>query len=177
MKHLLCSLLILLAMTTGSAFAKDLILSSDTKIQVYFSPNGGAEAALVQRIGQAHDNIYVLAYSFTSKPIAGTLVEAQHRGVHVEAVLDKSQINGKGSMGEELANSTAPVFVDHVHAIAHNKVMIIDGQTVATGSFNFTAGAEHKNAENLLIIESPELAQIYGAEWSKHKDHSAVWPN
>ena len=41
--------------------------------------------------------------------------------------------------------------MDTQHAIAHSKVMIIDGETVITGSFNFTKAAE-KNPENLFII-------------------------
>jgi len=35
-----------------------------------------------------------------------------------------------------------PVKIDVIHAIAHNKIMIIDGETVITGSFNFTKAAE-----------------------------------
>ena len=50
--------------------------------------------------------------------------------------------------------------------------MVIDGATVITGSFNFTKAAEEKNAENLLIIRSKELAGIYIDNWMKHRDHS-----
>ena len=39
--------------------------------------------------------------------------------------------------------------IDDEHAKAHNKVMIIDGETVITGSFNFSKAAEQNNAENL----------------------------
>lgn len=60
-----------------------------------------------------------------------------------------------------------------MHAIAHNKVMIIDSQAVITGSFNFTRAAELRNAENLLIIRSKELAEYYRREWAEHKAHSA----
>jgi phosphatidylserine/phosphatidylglycerophosphate/cardiolipin synthase-like enzyme len=65
-----------------------------------------------------------------------------------------------------------PTFIDDKHAIAHNKVMIIDKTTVITGSFNFTKAAEENNAENLLIIKSKELANIYIENWMKHKEHS-----
>jgi phosphatidylserine/phosphatidylglycerophosphate/cardiolipin synthase-like enzyme len=57
------------------------------------------------------------------------------------------------------------------NAIAHNKIMVIDGQTVITGSFNFTKAAEENNAENLLVIRSPELAATYAANWQVHADH------
>ena len=62
--------------------------------------------------------------------------------------------------------------IDAKHAIAHNKIIVIDGQTVITGSFNFTTAAEEKNAENLLIIRSPDLAAKYTANWQAHNAHS-----
>jgi phosphatidylserine/phosphatidylglycerophosphate/cardiolipin synthase-like enzyme len=54
-----------------------------------------------------------------------------------------------------------PTFIDSVNGIAHNKIMIIEQETVITGSFNFTRAAEEYNAENLLIIRSKELAREY----------------
>ena len=50
--------------------------------------------------------------------------------------------------------------------------MVIDGGTVITGSFNFTRNAEENNAENLLVIRSPELATKYAANWKAHLEHS-----
>ena len=50
--------------------------------------------------------------------------------------------------------------------------MILDGRTVITGSFNFTHAAEEHNAENMLIIRSPELAEMYDANWQAHLAHS-----
>jgi phosphatidylserine/phosphatidylglycerophosphate/cardiolipin synthase-like enzyme len=50
--------------------------------------------------------------------------------------------------------------------------MVIDGQTVITGSFNFTKAAEESNAENLLVIRSSDLAAKYTANWQAHAAHS-----
>jgi phosphatidylserine/phosphatidylglycerophosphate/cardiolipin synthase-like enzyme len=50
--------------------------------------------------------------------------------------------------------------------------MITDRETVITGSFNFTKAAEEKNAENLLVIKSKELAGIYIDNWKKHLERS-----
>jgi phosphatidylserine/phosphatidylglycerophosphate/cardiolipin synthase-like enzyme len=50
--------------------------------------------------------------------------------------------------------------------------MIIDQGMVITGSFNFTKAAEERNAENLLIIHSKELAKVYLENWQKHREHS-----
>lgn len=63
--------------------------------------------------------------------------------------------------------------INDKHAIAHNKIIIIDRSVVITGSFNFTKAAEEKNAENLLIIRSKELAKPYLDNWRHHRDHSA----
>src|SRR5437763_7403678 len=57
---------------------------------VHFSPKGGCTDVVVGEIKSARHEILVLAYSFTSKPIAEALVEAKLRGVHVEIILDKS---------------------------------------------------------------------------------------
>jgi phosphatidylserine/phosphatidylglycerophosphate/cardiolipin synthase-like enzyme len=65
-----------------------------------------------------------------------------------------------------------PTFIDDKHGTAHNKIMVIDKGVVITGSFNFTKAAEEKNAENLLIVRSTELAQKYIENWEKHKGHS-----
>jgi phosphatidylserine/phosphatidylglycerophosphate/cardiolipin synthase-like enzyme len=50
--------------------------------------------------------------------------------------------------------------------------MILDGQTVITGSFNFTSSAEEKNAENLLVIKDKALAERYAKNWLEHDRHS-----
>ncbi len=93
----------------------------------------------------------------------------------MQAVLDKSQRTEKYSSADFLVNMGIPVRIDAQHAIAHNKVMVIDGQTLITGSFNFTKAAEENNAENLLVIRSPELAAKYAANWKIHAAHSDLY--
>ena len=71
-----------------------------------------------------------------------------------------------------LVEAGIPVKIDAAHAIAHNKVMVIDDEMVITGSFNFTKSAEERNAENLLVIKNKALAEQYKENWSKHSSHS-----
>ena len=170
-----CLWLVALLLTLAlPAQALDFTLQ-DAPASVYFSPHGGAQDAIVQRIDAATASIFILAYSFTSEPITAALLRAQSRGVHVEALLDRSQRTARGSQGQALAASGATVYVDSKHAIAHNKVMVIEMRTVVTGSFNFTASAEEKNAENLLILDAPELARVYYGDWERHRGHAQVW--
>ena len=120
----------------------------------------------------AKTTVLVQAYSFTSEPIAQALVSAHQRGVHVEVILDKSQRTENDTKASLVVNAGIPVFIDAAHAIAHNKVMVIDGETVITGSFNFTKAAEERNAENLLVLHDTALAAKYSANWQRHRAHS-----
>lgn len=139
---------------------------------MYFSPNGGCTNAIVSALDEAQTSILVQAYSFTSAPIAKALVNAKNRGVDVQAILDKSQKTEKYTSATFLFNAGVPTFIDGKHKIAHNKIMIIDGKTVITGSFNFSKSAEEGNAENLLVIDAPELAKKYSENWKNHLLHS-----
>ncbi len=169
-KITIAGLLVMLVLTANTALARNSIINAD--IQVYFSPNGGCTQAIVNAIKAARSEILVQAYSFTSAPIAKALVDAHKRGVTVEAVLDKSQRKEKYTSATFLANNRIPTYIDSAHAIAHNKIIVIDRQTVITGSFNFSKAAEDKNAENLLIIQSKELADAYAKNYALHKTHS-----
>lgn len=141
-------------------------------VEVRFSPSGGCTEAVVKEIDAARKTILVQAYSFTSTPIAKALVDAHKRGVDVRVILDKSQRTEKYSSADFVQHAGIPTWIDAQHAIAHNKVMVIDGETVITGSFNFTSSAETRNAENLLVIRSPELAKMYADNWRVHLEHS-----
>jgi phosphatidylserine/phosphatidylglycerophosphate/cardiolipin synthase-like enzyme len=154
-----------------ASHASDLNLNN-TPTNVCFSPNGGCTEAIVNQIDNAKSEILIQAYSFTSTPIAKALVNAHKRGVHVEIILDKSNKSQKYSAGDFTAHMGVTTYIDSRHAIAHNKIIIIDKETVITGSFNFTKAAEEKNAENVLIIKSKKLAEIYIDNWNKHKEHS-----
>lgn len=121
--------------------------------EVCFTPDQDCTGELVQSIDNAKQSILVQAYSFTSKPIAEALVGAKRHGVDVKVILDESQIKERNSVLSYLVSQQIPIWIDYRVAIAHNKVMIFDGQSVATGSFNFTRGAQ-RNAENLLIADS-----------------------
>jgi len=138
MRNILLSLLLVI---TIHATAAD--------IQVYFSPNGGCTEAVVRELGKAKSTVLVQAYSFTSAPIAKALVEAKKRGVKIQVILDKSQRREKYTEADFLLHAGVPTWIDAKHAIAHNKIMVIDSHTVLTGSFNFTKAAEEKQRGKL----------------------------
>jgi phosphatidylserine/phosphatidylglycerophosphate/cardiolipin synthase-like enzyme len=142
-------------------------------LNVFFSPKGGCEDAIVAELNKARREVLVQAYSFTADPLTYGLVEAKKRGVDVEVILDRSnEVERYSDLNILLDNGLNPL-IDAEHAIAHNKIMIIDQKIVITGSFNFTNQAENQNAENLLIIRGhKELVTQYRNNFMAHKLHS-----
>jgi phosphatidylserine/phosphatidylglycerophosphate/cardiolipin synthase-like enzyme len=146
---------------------------SAPSIDIYFSPRGGCQETIIREINAARRSIRVQAYTFTNADIAKALRDAHRRGVDVEAILDKSQRTARYSSATFLHNVGIRVLIDDKHAIAHNKIMILDGETIITGSFNFSRAAEESNAENLLILKGfPEVAAAYRENYAKHRSHS-----
>lgn len=174
---LLLQVVLLLAMAAPgpSATAAEMTAGAQplgAKVQVWFSPDGGCTTAIVNELRDTKRTVLIQAYSFTSVPIARAMVEAHRRGVQVRVILDSSQRTEKYSSADFLANAGIEVLIDEAHAIAHNKVMVLDGERVITGSFNFTKAAEDKNAENVVLLRSQEIAATYAANWMAHQAHS-----
>jgi phosphatidylserine/phosphatidylglycerophosphate/cardiolipin synthase-like enzyme len=138
---------------------------------VHFSPKGGCADTVVSELSGATKSVKVMAYSFTSKEIADALIAAQRRGAKVTIICDEKELNEYSRAGE-CAKAGITVYVDGQHPIAHNKVMLIDGRTIITGSFNFTEQAEHANAENLLVLHDSPLYQQYDDNFQVHLGHS-----
>lgn len=141
-------------------------------IKTYFSPNGGAQEAIVNALGQAKKSVRMQAFLLNNPHITDALVQAHKRGVDVKVIIDKKVEASKKDHGGILARSGIPVKVDDQHPSAHNKTIVIDGKTTIAGSYNFVEKAEKRNAENLLIIDSPEIARRYTEDWEKHNIHA-----
>ena len=165
---------VILLLADPAAKAIEIDIDHAPRIEVFFSPNNGSTDAIVRELERARSEIFVQAYSFTSEPIAKALLKAHKRGIKVAVILDRSQKTQKYSSVTFFTNFGILTYIDDKHAIAHNKIIIIDHAVVITGSFNFTKAAEEKNAENLLIIRSKELAKPYLENWQRHREHSAA---
>lgn len=146
---------------------------TNTTYKVCFTPSQNCTEIIINELNQAQTEILVQAYSFTSAPIARALLNALERGVDVKVILDKSQYKEKGySAARFFLNKHIPVWIDYKPAIAHNKIMVIDNKSVITGSFNFTRAAQERNAENVLLITDPTLANLYRKNWMERLQES-----
>ncbi len=158
----------LLLVSTLASAASNNTLASTMRSEAAFSPDPTALELVLKGIRNARRSIHVAAYVFTSKPVALALLDARQRGVEVALVADSKENSTGYSATRFLAKQHLPVRLNGKYAILHDKFMIIDQLHVQTGSFNYTAAAASKNAENVLIIwNAPELAARYEAQWQQ----------
>src|SRR3954454_5249111 len=142
------------------------------QVSVCFVPEQECDTTVAEAIAGAARFVRVQAYGFTSPAILRALAEARARGVDVQAILDKTEERDHGSRpagARFTADAGIPTWIDNRVAIAHNKVIIIDGHLVIGGSYNYTASAERKNAENVTFIDAPVVADFYLVNWEARK--------
>ena len=153
-------------------YAQADVLAGNTTYRVCFTPGENCTDQIIDIIDKAKSEILVQGYSFTSSPIAQALTKAKNRGISVRVILDKSQKSERYTIITYLINQQIPVWIDFKPAIAHNKILIVDGHIVQTGSFNYTKAAEKRNAENVLIIDNVQLAKQYRDNWERRLQQS-----
>lgn len=145
------------------------LLDPGATFEVGFSPKRNALEVVMSFILEAQKELFIAAYSFTSKEIAFALVEAKKRGVDVRIVVDKEQNNDEqgGYKAVDFVSAQGiPLHRNENYAAMHHKFMVADSKNIQLGSFNYTASAAIRNAETALVIRnSPLLAGIYRDEW------------
>jgi len=155
--------LVLLALSYGTSGTP--IPRGGSILAVYFSPNGGCEQAVINWINNANSTIQVLMYDFTLTNISQALINAKSRNVTVEVVFDQGEI-GSDSMYWTLKAAGVPVRnCTNTSGLMHDKVMVVDGYIVLTGSFNWSNEAEEYNNENLVVLDSASIAYQYKADF------------
>jgi phosphatidylserine/phosphatidylglycerophosphate/cardiolipin synthase-like enzyme len=147
----------LLLIMSSSTFAGQNVTAS---VSVCFAPAEQCESQIVDRIDRAKTSIRVQVYGFRSLPIIHALQRAASRGVEVLAILDKT--NERKYSGATLLEAAGiPVWIDFEPTIAHNKIIVIDEHLTIGGSYDYTAAAQKRNAENVTFTESRELAREF----------------
>jgi phosphatidylserine/phosphatidylglycerophosphate/cardiolipin synthase-like enzyme len=136
-------------------------ISTLAKTEVYFSLSDNPQKAIIKNINQAETSINIAMYTFTDKEILLSLINAQNRGVKVRVYLDRSQIGSTYSISRLLVQKGIKVRISSNNYIMHNKFAIIDNRILLSGSYNWTFAANNKNEENLMVIDDPEIIEIF----------------
>lgn len=135
------------------------------KVENYFSPEDEVMAKLVTLVGSAKKSIHFIAFTYTHADLSSAMIARAKAGVQVAGVIE----NRGASQGAlvPLFCAKLPVKTDGNKYTMHHKVIIIDGEIVITGSYNFTKSADDSNDDNVLIIHSPAVAALYEQEYQK----------
>lgn len=152
-----------------------------TEVRAAFTPGDDIAQLIAVRIGRARASVQVQAYLFTDGRLARALVAALERGVRVEVIGDAAQFASGGLPWlATLERAGAKVYLNAAVAAAHNKIVIVDGEspaaTVITGSYNYTHAAQERNAENVVVLSgNPALAGRFLANFRAARDQSTPW--
>ena len=146
-------------------------------IEVYFttpqpqgrpSPSGSPgrlDERLAATIDGAQRTVDVAAYDLELDNVADALIRAHRRGVRVRLVTDSD--NTKNEPFKRVSMAGAPVVEDNRGPIMHHKLVVLDGERLWTGSWNFAPGDTFRHNNHGVLIRSRELAENYTAEFEK----------
>jgi phosphatidylserine/phosphatidylglycerophosphate/cardiolipin synthase-like enzyme len=137
-----------------------IVYVNGTEIECYFAPEDGVEVQIVDELNKGHSSVYFATFSFTSQPIAQTLIDLYNRGVDVKGIYEKRQ-NSSYCTYQMLRNALIAVIWDKNPETMHHKFFVIDNITTITGSFNPSKHANTANDENLLIIHNKIISNVY----------------
>ena len=134
-------------------------------VESYFAPEDHVERVVVSHLRKTEKTIDFMAFSFTSIPIARAMAEELSEGTRVRGVVERRNAGASHCRDDFLRRHGAEVHLDANPGTMHHKVIVVDERLVMTGSYNFSANAEKRNDENLLVIHNPEIAHRFVEEF------------
>lgn len=143
--------------------------ASPPDVAVGFSPGGSARGLVLQTLKEAQSSVRMMAYALTDPDVVSALNAAHRRGVDVKIIIDHRFSLSNAASREAvryLVTHGLPLRTVSAWAIHHDKVIIADGHTVETGSYNYTRAADRKNFENVVVLRHmPGIAAQYLTHW------------
>lgn len=166
---------------TTSTTVTSTVTASQTGISTYsacFSPGGSCASQLIALISRANSSIHVMIYEFSNTDIANALVKAKQRGVDVKIIMDGSEAESQNVGAVAVLSQGGVPLKDYtpLNGILHDKVAIIDGYIVVTGSYNWSYSADNFNDENMLVLNSATLAAQYQTDFQTLWNQTSTLP-
>ena len=135
------------------------------QVETFFAPEEKVMARLVKYVQSAKKKIHFMAFTYTHPDLYTAMIAQSRAGVEVQGVIEDPH-SAQSSL-DDLYCARLPVRIDGNRYSMHHKVIILDGDTVVTGSFNFTKAADTINDDNVIVIHSPDVAALYEQEFQK----------
>jgi phosphatidylserine/phosphatidylglycerophosphate/cardiolipin synthase-like enzyme len=130
---------------------------------------------LIEALNSARRSLDIAIYELNLDPVGDAILAARDRGVNVRLVTDSDSLEEDETL-KRLNRAKIPIVPDERGAIMHDKFVVVDGQAVWTGSWNFTINDTYRNNNNAIFIQSPPLAANYTAEFEEMFSQHAFGP-
>lgn len=140
-----------------------------TPVQILFAPENSVIEAIINEVNTADSQVRFMAFSFTQDDLGAALLQRGDQGITVEGIFEVRGSETEFSELRPLFCAGMDVRQDGNRYTFHHKVIIIDNDTVITGSFNFSDNAVSSNDENLIIVKDSDFAAQYIAEYERMK--------
>jgi len=150
-----------------STLSQQALTIDSTHIQVYFASEDEVINHLIPMVQSAKKSLHIMAFSFTQDDLTQAVLDRAEAGIAVQAIFETRGSETEYSALRPLYCAGIPARQDGNPGTFHHKVIVIDGQTVITGSLNFSENADSSNDENTIILTNPEIAAQYLAEFDR----------
>lgn len=142
----------------------------DTDVSIVFASEGDESPVLADVVRQASSNILIMTFVFSDDDLGIAIAEMIDQGVNVQGVFENRNSTADWSELPRLHCAGGSMRQDGNRYTLHHKVIIVDDDTVITGSFNYSANALGSNDENVVIIKNKDIAALYIDEWQRMWD-------
>jgi phosphatidylserine/phosphatidylglycerophosphate/cardiolipin synthase-like enzyme len=157
-----------------SPLESQLVTVEGIPVLILFAAEDEVAEALTHLIESAEDSIRFMAFSFTHIDMGSAVLNQYNNGLDVAGIFE---LRGSETVYSQLTSlycAGVPVRQDGNPNTFHHKVFVFDESIVATGSFNFSKNADDNNDENILIIYSPEISQLYLQEFERRWEEGKI---
>lgn len=135
--------------------------------QAYFAPEDNCPHRLITLLSSCRQSADICVFTITDDSVTEAIVHAHDRGADVRIISDDHKLNDPGSDIRRLRNRGVAVRVDPTPHHMHHKFAVMDGETLVTGSYNWTRSASRGNFENLVLLAEPRLVQAFAGEFER----------
>ena len=167
--------LILSTLIISLTFLSNLYLeakpSKTVKAEVSAAFDNDCDELLIKNIQKAKRMIHGAIYTLTNKDIVEALIKRAKKRVKIKLKLDKTQAEFVYTKVLIKMMKEADIEIELISMKSgdhmHHKFAVIDDEIVVTGSFNWTRNAATDNNENIISINSKDIAKEFLSAWEK----------
>jgi phosphatidylserine/phosphatidylglycerophosphate/cardiolipin synthase-like enzyme len=138
-------------------------------MEIKFARSESVAEVIIQRLHEASNSIDGALYRFNHPGLAHAMEDVAKRGVRIRLLVDGNKYKESRTTQELLSGDTIPFRLAFGRqgrgSKMHHKFVILDQQTVLTGSYNWTYESEDENQENLLILHDAYSVEAYTREF------------